>query len=65
MFVGLNTNEDVKMQRLEQQLPSVSSEASCLFHKSDTNDVEKAHENKQHVKEVGGETNINTFIKVP
>ena len=67
----MNSNEDVKIQRFEQQLPSVSSEASydsCPFHESDTNDVEKAsaaHENKQHIKEVGGETKINTFIKVP
>ena len=71
LFVGMNTNEDVKIQRLEQQLPSVSTEASydsCSFHRSGTNDKEKAlatHVNKQHVKEVGGETKISIFIKVP
>ena len=60
-----------KYKRLEEQLPSVSSEASHnshSFHRSDTNDVEEplaTHENKQRIKEVGGETKINTFIKVP
>ena len=67
----MNSNEDVKIQRFEQHLPSVSSEASYdsrSFHESDDNDVEEAsatHENRQHVEEVGGETKINTFIKVP
>ena len=71
LLLGMNTKEDVKIQRLDQQSPSVSSEASydpCSFYRSDTNDVEKAsatHEKKQHVKEVGGETKINTFVKVP
>ena len=62
----MNTNEDVKISRLDQRLPSVSSEASfdsySIFYESDTNDVASAtHENKQHVKNVGGETKINTF----
>ena len=71
LFVGMNTNEDVKIPRLDQPLPSVSLQASydsCSFHRSDTNDVEKAsatHENKHHVKNVEGETKIDTFIKVP
>lgn len=64
-FVGMNINEDVKTQRSDQQLPSASSEASydsCLLHRSDTNDMEKISattENKQQVKNVGGETKIN------
>ena len=65
-LVGMNANEDVKKQRLKQQFLPVSSEASydsCSFHKSDTNDVEveeasETYENKQHVKEDGGETKI-------
>ena len=45
-----------KYKRLEEQLPSVSSEASHnshSFHRSDTNDVEEplaTHENKQYHK---------------
>ncbi|XP_067050266.1 uncharacterized protein [Acropora muricata] len=65
MVYGMNINEDVKTQRSDQQLPSASSEASydsCLLHRSDTNDTEKISattENKQQVKNVGGETKIN------
>ena len=61
----MNANEDVKIPRLDQRSSSVSSEASFdsySFYKSDTNDVASAtHENKQHVKNVEGETKINTF----
>ena len=64
-FVGMNVNEDVKTQRSDQQLPSASSEASydfCSLHRSGTNDMENISattENKQQVKNVGGETKIN------
>ena len=61
----MNTNEDVKIPRLDQRLSSVSSESSFdsySFYKRDTNDMASStHENKQHVKNVGGETKINTF----
>ena len=70
MFVG-STNEDVQIQTPEQQLPFVSSgafsEQRCVY-ESQTNDKKKslaAHENKQYVKEVGGETKTSVFIKVP
>ena len=70
MFVG-STNEDVQIQRPEQQLPFVStgafSEQRCVP-ESQTNDKKKssaAHENKQHVKEVGGESKTSIFIEVP
>lgn len=62
VFVGMNTNEVVKIQRSEQQLPSVSSETffeSCSVHTSIINDEEKAlasHKNKQYLGEIGGET---------
>ena len=71
MLVGLNTNEGFTIQRSEQQLPSVTSEPFYAPHydqKSETNDEKKAlaaHENKQYVKKVGGETKTNAFIKVP
>ena len=67
LFAGMSTNEDVKMERLDQQLPSVSLEASdgsFSFDESDTNDVEEAsatYENKQLVKKDGGETKSLPF----
>ena len=70
MFVG-STNEDVQIQTPEQQLHFVSSRAfseqRCVY-ESQTNDKKKslaAYENKQYVKEVGGETKTSIFIKVP
>ena len=65
MFVG-STNEDVQIQR--PFVPSGAfSEQRCV-HESQTNDKKKssaAHENKQYVKEVGGESKTIIFIKVP
>ena len=61
-FVGMNTNEAVKIQRSEQQLPSVSSERfseSCSVHTALVSD-----RNKQYVKENGGETKTKTLTKV-
>lgn len=56
----MNTNEVVKTQTSEQQLPSVSSEIS-----SDSHD-EKAlttYKNKKHLKELGGETRSSNLKK--
>ena len=70
VFVGVNTNEVVKMQRSELQLPSVSSKTfseSCSVDTSRINDEEKAlasDGNKQYLGEIGGETNTNTLTKV-
>ena len=69
----MNTNEDDTVQRSEQQLPLVSSQAcnaSCNVHKSETNDVGKAlpaDGNKQYLEKIGGEkkTNTDTLIKFP
>ena len=70
MFVG-STNEDVQVQRPEQQLGFVPSgafsEQRCVY-ESQTNDKKKslaAHGNKQYVKEIGGESKTSIFIKVP
>ena len=71
LFVGLNTNGDVKIQGSGQQSPSVSSEASYEPHydqKSENNDETKAlaaNKNKQYVRKVGGEAKTDAFIKMP
>ena len=65
----MNTNEAVKTQTSEQQLPPVSSEISFDSHsvyKSNTNEDEKAlttYKNKQHLRELGGETRSNNLKK--
>ena len=66
----MNTNEVVKTQTSEQQLPSVSSEISFdshSVHKStNTNEDEKAlttYKNKKHLKELGGETRSSNLKK--
>ncbi|XP_015754272.1 PREDICTED: uncharacterized protein LOC107333922 [Acropora digitifera] len=65
-----STNEDVQIQRPEQQLPFVSTGAFSEQHcvpESQTNDKKKssaAHENKQYVKEVGGDL-IKCIITIP
>ena len=65
----MNTNEDVKIQRSEQRLPSVSSGISfdsCSVHKRKTNEDERAlttYKNKQHLRELGGETRTNNLKK--
>ena len=65
----MNTNEVVKTQTSEQQLPSVSSQISFdshSVHKSNTNEDEKAlttYKNKKHLKELGGETRSNNLEK--
>ena len=70
VFVGMNTNAAVKLQRSEQQLPSVSSQTfseSCSVHTSKINDEEKAlvsDRNKQYLEEMGGETKTKTLTKV-
>ena len=58
----MSTSEVVKIQRSEQQLPSLSLETSYKphsVHQSKTEDKEKALAadiNKQHLGKVGGET---------
>ena len=70
VFVGMKTNEVVKVQRSEQLSPMVLSETcseSCSLHTSKINDEEKALasvRNKQHLEEIGGETKTNTLTKV-
>ena len=65
----MNANEDVKIQRSVQRLPSVSSEISYdshSVHKSKTNNEKKVlttYKNKQHSRELGGETMVNTLKK--
>ena len=60
-----------KIQRSEQQLPSVPSETFVephSAHKIKITEEERAlatHENKKDLEEYGGETKSNTFIKVP
>ena len=60
-----------KIQRSEQQLPSVSSDTFVEPHsarKSKITDEERAlatHENKKDLEEYGGNTKSNTLIKVP
>ena len=60
-----------KIQRSEQQLPSVSSETFIEPHsarKSKITEEERAlatHGNKKYLGEFGGETKSNTVIKVP
>ena len=66
----MGTNEDVKIQRSEHQLRSVSTEAFYEPHygqKRETNDDKKAlaAKMKQYIEKVGGETKNETFIKVP
>ena len=67
-FVGMNTNGVVKMQRSEQQLPSVSSQTpteSSSVHTSEINKNEEAltsERNKQYVRENAGETNTLTKV---
>ena len=66
----MDTDEVVKVQRSEQQLPSVLSETfePCSVHKSKTNDEKKAlasYKNKQYVREVGGEAKTASSMKVP
>jgi len=71
-FVGMNTNDVVKIQRSEQQLPSVSSQTSrpsesSSVHTSKFNEEEEAlisGRNKQYLGEIG-ETLINFIITVP
>ena len=61
-FVGMNTNDVVKIQRSEQQLPSVSSQISrpsesSSVHTSKINKDEEAltsERNKQFLGEIGG-----------
>ena len=61
-FVGMNTNDVVKIQRSEQQLPSVSSQTSrpsesSSVHTSKINKDEEAltsERNKQYLGEIGG-----------
>ena len=45
----MNINEDVKIQRSEQQLPSLSSDEKKAL---------ATYENKQYVRDVGGETKV-------
>ena len=60
-----------KIQRSEQQVPSVSSETFIephSVHKSKIAEEERAlttHRNKKDLKEYGGETESNTLITVP
>ena len=68
-FVGMNTNNVVKIQRSEQQLPSVSSQASqpsesSSVHTSKFNEEEEAlisGRNKQYLGEIGGIIKANTL----
>ena len=59
-----------KIQRSEQQLPSVSSDTFVephSVHKSKITEEERAlatHENKKDLEEYGGKTKSNTLIKV-
>ena len=71
MFVGLNTNDIVKIHRSEQlQLPPVSSEIPYDSHsvcQSKTKDDEIAlatYKNKQHLRELGGEIKTSALEKV-
>ena len=65
----MTANKVFKIQRSEQQLPSVSSQTvseSCSVHTSKINDEEKAlatDRNKQYLGEIGGETN-NILTKI-
>ena len=64
-FVGMNTNKVVKIQRSEQQLPSVSSQThseSSSVHTSKINEEETSKRNKQYLGEIGGETNTLTKV---
>ena len=60
-----------KIQRSEQQLPSVSSDTSVephSAHKSKITEEQRAlatHGNKKYLEEYGGKTKSNTLIKVP
>ena len=45
----MNINKDVKIQRSEQQLPSLSSDEKKAL---------ATYENKQYVRDVGGETKV-------
>ena len=66
----MNTNNVVKIQRSEQQLPSVSSQTpseSSSLHTSKIHKDEEAltsERNKQYLGEIGGETNSYTLTKV-
>ncbi|XP_015749813.1 PREDICTED: uncharacterized protein LOC107329656 [Acropora digitifera] len=68
VFVGMNTNELVKIHRSKQlQLPSVSSGIPYDSHsvcQSKTNDDEIALANKQHLKEFG-ETLVKRIVTSP
>ena len=72
MFCAAGMDTKVgKVQRSEQQLPSVSSETfhePHSMHRREITEDEKAlatYENKKSLKEFGGETKSNTLIKVP
>ena len=66
-FVGMNTNDVVKMQSSEQRLPSVSSQTPSEYSSVHTSKINKDEEaltserNKQYLGEIGGE--INTLTK--
>ena len=70
VFVGMTANEVVRIQRSDQQVPSISSETffeSCSGDTSEITDDEKAlasDRNKQYLGEIGGETKTNTLTKV-
>ena len=66
----MDTNNVVKKQISDQQLPSVSSQTfhePCSVHKRRTNNEEKAlatYKNKQYVRKVGGEAKTISSLKV-
>ena len=67
-FVGMNTNDVVKIQSSEQQLPSVSSQTLSESSSVHTNKINKdnnaltSERNKQYLGEIGGETNTLTKV---
>ena len=69
-FVGMNTNDVVKIQSSEQRLPSVSSQTpseSSSVHASKVNKDEEAltsERNKQYLGEIGGETSTNKVLVI-
>jgi len=68
---GMDPKVGCKIQRSEQQLPSVSSDTFVephSAHKSKITEEERAlatHGNKKYLEEYGGKTKSNTLIKVP
>ena len=69
-FVGMNTNNVVKIQRSEQQLSSVSSQTPSESSSVHTSKISKDEEaltserNKQYLGEIGGEANTLTKFLV-